>query len=396
MYLDVPTLIFAGGFVSFIGAIVLISAWLNMARPPALLWWAGSQFLFAAGVGCVGWGVAGKVPFGVIAGGSVINISTALLWAGARTFQKETVLPLWLVGGMLTWAVASALLVEGNGGNIMTVSGFVIAFGLLVASIYTLWRGRAEALSARWGLMAVMGLHVCILAGGAYDTLTTNASLLAGPQLGSWFGMIHFEGLIFSVGAPVLMITMCRERITQNYERASQIDPLTRIANRRALFSGAERLLDHCRNTQMPLSVIEFDLDRFKSINDVHGHAVGDAVLQTFVSAARGVLRQSDFFGRHGGEEFAVVLPGTNIEAAYVIAERIRHAFAEAGQVVGDRSVFATVSAGVAAMTGSDNFGDMLDNADRALYRAKGRGRNRVERTEGDQSATDGIIVRIA
>lgn len=396
MPLDVPTLIFAGSFVGLIGTVVLLGAWLNMGQPPALLWWAGSAFLFATGVGCIGFGVAQKLPTAILAGGFVSNVSTVLLWASTRAFQREPIRPSHLVAGLLAWAIADWVLLAANKPEVVLITGFVVAVALLLAAEYELWRGRAEALTARWGLMALLALHAVILVGGAYDTLYPSLPLVAGPQLNSWFGLIHFEGLIFSVGAPVLIITMCRERITLDYERASHIDSLTGIANRRALFAAAERLLNRCRTSEAPLSVIEFDLDRFKAINDAHGHAVGDAVLRAFVGATRNVLRQSDFFGRHGGEEFAAILPGTTIEAAYVIAERARHAFAEAASEIDGRAVNPTVSAGVAAMKPGDNFGDVLDNADRALYRAKGRGRNRVERAEDAAPATDGTVIRVA
>jgi diguanylate cyclase (GGDEF)-like protein len=265
---------------------------------------------------------------------------------------------------------------------------------VLLATQYELWRGRAENYTARWGLVALIALHMLILLGGLYDALHPHASITDGPQLNSWFGLINFEGLIFAVGAPILMVTLCRERVTQDYERASQIDSLTGVANRRGLFDGAERLLERGRADTSPVSVIAFDLDRFKTINDTHGHAVGDSVLRTFVAATRSVLRPNDFFGRHGGEEFAVVLPGATAAAAWAVAERARLAFAEAARGVDGRDVRATVSAGVAELKAGESFSDVLDAADRALYRAKSRGRNRVERAAG--RTEDETALRVA
>jgi diguanylate cyclase (GGDEF)-like protein len=125
--------------------------------------------------------------------------------------------------------------------------------------------------------------------------------------------------------------------------------------------------------------VLLIDLDNFKSINDRFGHAFGDRVLQIFATTARGAIRGSDFVGRLGGEEFAVVLYGLASERALVVAERIRNAFAEEAEVVEGQTVGATVSIGLAIYDGSTiGFTELLWRADRALYRAKEAGRNRV------------------
>ena len=395
MHLDVLTLIVAGSFVALISATVLAGAWFNMGHAPALKWWAGSMYIFGAGVGCIALGIATRWPGLIIEGGFLSSASTALIWAGTRAFHGRPTYAVPLTAGFFIWSTAVSLLITARGSEVATYSGFVISLALLLATQYELWRGRAEGLTARWGLIALLALHAIILTGGLYDSIHPHAPMEIGPQLNSWFGLINFEGMIFAVAAPILMVTLCRERVTLDYERVSQIDPLTGIANRRALFAGAERLLDRCRATDSPFSVIEFDLDGFKAVNDTHGHAVGDAVLRTFTDTIRGVLRPNDFFGRHGGEEFAVILPGTTLTAAYAIAERARHAFAETGREVSARQVFATVSAGVAEMQLGQNFGDVLDAADRALYRAKSHGRNRVERIE-PASADDEPVARIA
>ena len=109
----------------------------------------------------------------------------------------------------------------------------------------------------------------------------------------------------------------------------ARTDPLTGIANRAAFLENAGRVLDRCRRDSAPVSVMMFDLDRFKAINDRYGHAVGDAVIRKFCEIATAALRPNDVFGRMGGEEFAVVLPGSSIEAACARAERIRNSFAK-------------------------------------------------------------------
>jgi diguanylate cyclase (GGDEF)-like protein len=126
--------------------------------------------------------------------------------------------------------------------------------------------------------------------------------------------------------------------------------------------------------------VLLIDLDNFKSINDRFGHAFGDRVLQIFAATARNAVRGSDFVGRLGGEEFAVVLHGMARERALAVAERIRNAFADEAEVIEGQKVGATVSIGLALHDGSAiAFTELLWKADRALYQAKEGGRNRVE-----------------
>jgi diguanylate cyclase (GGDEF)-like protein len=127
-----------------------------------------------------------------------------------------------------------------------------------------------------------------------------------------------------------------------------------------------------------PVSVLAFDLDHFKAINDKSGHAAGDAVLQLFAKVARETLRATDIVGRLGGEEFVAVLPSTAAEAA-IAAERVREALAAASIVRNGRRITATVSIGVASGSPATAIDLLITRADDALYRAKGNGRNRVE-----------------
>jgi diguanylate cyclase (GGDEF)-like protein len=121
------------------------------------------------------------------------------------------------------------------------------------------------------------------------------------------------------------------------------------------------------------------DIDHFKQLNDRRGYALGDAVLRAFAQAAGRTLRRHDLMGRLGGEEFAVLLPGTAILEALEAAERLRLAALEAPAGVTDGSYSLTVSIGVAQLLEAETVGEALVRADRALYRAKRNGRNRVE-----------------
>ena len=156
-------------------------------------------------------------------------------------------------------------------------------------------------------------------------------------------------------------------------------DPLTGLFNRRHLDAVLGSCLQRCRESGQPLSLLMIDIDHFKHINDAHGHAAGDAVLQTLAQLLLRHVRPQDVACRHGGEEFLLVLPEAPATVALERAEAVRAAF-EALQVrCGDRLVSATLSCGVAMFPeDADTETSLLESADRALYAAKVQGRNRA------------------
>lgn len=158
------------------------------------------------------------------------------------------------------------------------------------------------------------------------------------------------------------------------------IDPLTKALNRRAFMRFSERELARFKRDNTHLSALMLDIDHFKKVNDVHGHAAGDHVLSKLVSIAASVLRQEDMIGRLGGEEFAIVLIDSNIEAAARVADRIRLAIKQV-KFPSDSGPFnVSVSIGVSEpLYNEASINDALERADAALYRAKRNGRDRVE-----------------
>jgi diguanylate cyclase (GGDEF)-like protein len=156
-------------------------------------------------------------------------------------------------------------------------------------------------------------------------------------------------------------------------------DGLTGALSRRAFLAAAARDLAHVRRHGGDLSCILLDLDHFKGINDTHGHAAGDRALQEVVMLLKSGLRQSDYVGRLGGEEFGVIMPGADAAAACDIGERLRQRVMNAGLPTQAGEVRLTVSVGVAALMPRDaRIEDLLRRSDMALYAAKATGRNRL------------------
>lgn len=171
-----------------------------------------------------------------------------------------------------------------------------------------------------------------------------------------------------------------RKRLESELRELATTDSLTGLPNRRHFLSRLDEELERVRRmTTQQACVMMLDLDHFKRINDTHGHSVGDKVLQLFANIMREQLRISDTSGRLGGEEFAIVLPGTSLQSAKSFAERLGQKLAELPIPVADQSIYVTVSIGITAIKPNDTSSDaVLMRADGALYQAKERGRNRV------------------
>jgi diguanylate cyclase (GGDEF)-like protein len=175
-------------------------------------------------------------------------------------------------------------------------------------------------------------------------------------------------------------IALENARLHRVVERQALVDGLTGIANRRQCEEALAQEIARSERLGTQFTLVLADLDDFKTVNDIHGHPVGDDVLREFASVLRATLRESDLAGRWGGEEFLLLLSGTDVTGGAQLAERVRAALAERSFLGRDGEVvFVTCSFGVAQHRGGGDERDLFAAADRALYRAKREGKNRVE-----------------
>ena len=174
-------------------------------------------------------------------------------------------------------------------------------------------------------------------------------------------------------------VLMVNYRLMSDIQKIASRDVLTNAFTRRRLEEEALRLLARCARTGDVLAVMMIDVDHFKSVNDRYGHPVGDAVLRRLATIAQHAIRTDDYFARYGGEEFCILLLATTEQEALVLAERLRQAYAAMALEVGGETLKSTISVGVAdsAHAGLE-WPALVAAADRALYRAKQEGRNRV------------------
>jgi diguanylate cyclase (GGDEF)-like protein len=189
---------------------------------------------------------------------------------------------------------------------------------------------------------------------------------------------LHAERLIAFASQAAIAIE--NARLFEQMRQLSITDSLTELYNRRHFFEIAILEFERTRRYNRTLSVMMIDIDHFKNINDTHGHAVGDLALCEIVTRIKSSVRTVDIVARYGGEEFVVLMPETGVEEARQVAERIRQIVANRPIEHKDAIILATLSLGVAEMDkNTKDLDELIKYADRALYKAKARGRNCVE-----------------
>ena len=176
------------------------------------------------------------------------------------------------------------------------------------------------------------------------------------------------------------VIALENARLHSIVERQAQTDGLTGLASRRHFEETLVLELARAKRFGTPLSVVLADLDDFKAVNDRHGHAVGDLVLREFAAVVQHTLREVDLAGRWGGEEFALLLPGTDAQGGMQLAERLRTAIESRPVILPDGGTLdITASLGVSSYSGTSSAEELFEAADQALYRAKTSGKNQVK-----------------
>ena len=167
---------------------------------------------------------------------------------------------------------------------------------------------------------------------------------------------------------------------TRVLEQLSNTDPLTKVANRRALFERGDLELSRADRIHNNLTLILLDCDYFKNVNDEYGHQVGDELLKHICKICNQEIRSIDFLGRYGGEEFIIILPDCDIDGGIEIAKRIQKSLKENNLTIEDKELIVTLSMGISMLTDeNETFEQLIHKADKAMYTAKENGRNRIE-----------------
>ncbi|MDQ7092978.1 GGDEF domain-containing protein [Desulfosporosinus sp. PR] len=278
---------------------------------------------------------------------------------------------------ILTFNVA---VVYGATENIRIVFASLITAVLIVFPVYKLFKHKDSSLLQKViATFYVITMISFLSRAYAALTLAHDMTLWSTNIFNTWsFLVLYLVMIVGSIG----FILLAKEKLDFEIVKAASFDELTDIFNRRTFILHAKELISLFARKKEQISYLLIDIDHFKLINDVHGHYIGDIVLKEFAATIKAQLRDYDLFGRYGGEEFAILLPGTDEEDSIEVAERLRKTI-EAASVSIAPEIKYTISIGVVTLIpNSDTNVDILYKlSDNALYTAKFQGRNRVVRS---------------
>jgi diguanylate cyclase (GGDEF)-like protein len=382
LLLDARTILLLMAFTAIPTALVLLAVSRFYAARVRGVWhWTGANFALATGLLLLGLSqTANELPARVV-GNTLLVMTTALYYLAIQRLLGDR------PNARLAWSMVAAagivfaLLWSMAAPYSLAVGTLSIALTILTglcAARLLLPLAAEKPVSHRFtGLLFLIGCILMALRLAHAMLAVDPPAHLFDPNL--WQGLIlggaHIITMLMSLGFALMIV----DQLASELNRQATLDELTGIGNRRIFYARTEAELARCRRKGTPLSVLMIDLDRFKSINDTLGHAVGDETLRRFAALVAPHLREYDFFARLGGEEFAVLLPDTAEEVAVAIAERVRELI-EAERLPDPAfAVPTTVSIGAAELAALEESVDQLmHRADLALYAAKRSGRNRV------------------
>jgi len=245
----------------------------------------------------------------------------------------------------------------------------IIWFYIAAFLAYTIIGNRAGVITT---LVSIAIIILCYLIFDLGISRTTLQGALIGLVISSVLASVHVQKI---AEFEAVLLNKNRE-----LEVLATVDGLTGVMNKRMFTEMTSKYIEAAHRTDHPLAILYLDLDYFKKVNDQHGHQVGDIMLIKFTDVVGKCLRKSDLLGRIGGEEFAVVLFETGLEDAVEVAEKIRSKVHESTYQYDEKLVEVSTSIGVSQMESkTDSMEDILQRADKALYKAKEMGRNRVE-----------------
>jgi diguanylate cyclase (GGDEF)-like protein len=361
-----------------LGVIMLAYAYSGPERGMIRIWSAG-QIL--KGLGIVGIIVRPLLPSAIAyIGPNIVIIGyflelTAFLYYGGYSARLRPALAV-LVGLLIAYNTGVAALGHGAQARHLAAlfsSSMAILTGLNAVTMAQAMRSRSKIqllLVVTNGLLSASSL---LRAGIALTTPEWT------PEGTMPINQILFAAAyVFSLSDGFAFLLLVKEDSDRTMQRMATVDGLTGLLNRAAFLSQADDLRRLCQRTGQPVTLIMLDVDYFKTINDTHGHAAGDEVLRLLGEALRHHLRDIDICGRLGGEEFAVILPGTGWADAALAAERLRLAIAELSVPFHGQIIRLSISLGIADLGGTAVLEQAMSRADSNLYTAKAQGRNRV------------------
>jgi diguanylate cyclase (GGDEF)-like protein len=387
MPLYLPTLAVVSFLVTAVLGVLLLFAWVQDRNIRALAWWGSAYLVGGFAVALISITDSLPNPVANTLSNALLFLACGMSWNGARLFDGRSVRPFAMFAGVVMWLLLFRVPGFEESVTARVIASTIIVSGYTLLAAFEIWHGTSERLVSRWPAVGVLTLHALFFASQIPLIWWDPADRTSSSFVGGWFALLALETLLYVIATAFIVLAMAKERSDRFYKSVASTDALTGVANRRALLENGRRMLRRHGRQDEPVSALMCDIDHFKSINDRFGHFIGDQVIKLFADTATASLRSTDLVGRFGGEEFAAILPSSDLEDAILVAERVRSTFETAATEVSGHPVRATVSIG-AALAGDEasSIEALLTHADEALYLAKRNGRNRVEVARGESA----------
>ncbi|MBL4583320.1 MAG: GGDEF domain-containing protein [Pseudomonadales bacterium] len=383
MHLDPRTFIVTTTLAAFVMMIVFFAQARSFPESvKGFKIWGCSLLLISIAAGLIAGRHVLPDVISVVLGNAAMTVSLALMIAALAVFHGKSIpwklpllcLVLMVLGMSYAINTDQSYQFRARVATTMNVSMFAIA-------AWSAFKGRTPS-EYQFGVFFT-GISFTVMA------LVCLTRLMTLPEEG-----VHYEGLLgndvfqliylASFSVTVLLVSvgfniMGHEKLVENYQALASRDELTGLYNRRRFIELAEQEVRRSERYERNVALLLIDIDSFKSINDTYGHQAGDAVIEDIADVMRGNFREADLYGRYGGEEFIALLPETSIGEAEFVAERMRRIIHQRWVRHEGNEINYSASFGIVQRHPKMELQQMVAQADKALYRAKDNGKNRVE-----------------
>lgn len=379
--MDLLTLTIVNQFIAGTASALLLLLFLADTRQQHLLYWTvAACCMFVSSTLATLFYLGQPLPYWLapaLSNNLTLGIHLALLAGLYRYFQHHVRLYWFFAAALVMFCLHFTDFAQQATANRLLLN-FPVMIWINVLSLRLLFGQRDPALSSVYLAFKLAFIFNIMQLGLRFMLVLseqTKLSLISGSNLLhslGFFGLTTFAILVF--GSGILLVYRRQQLALQS---SSERDPLTGVLNRSSMEQKITTELDRCQRQGSYFSLVIFDIDHFKQVNDQYGHLAGDAALRHIAAVTSAQLRSYDLLFRYGGEEFVVCLPDTDSNVANQIASRIRKAI-EGAVLANYPDLNLTISAGLASSNPTVNWQQLLTRADQALYQAKHNGRNQI------------------
>lgn len=376
---NLPTMMLCSSLMTLSVSIILTYALYYEKREKALQWWCSAMWCVCVGCFLLMFRAQDNAFWlSIVLGNAMILLGYGFVWLGFATFHGVRIRPAFVPLGAVVWLAACVMSDDFRSSfnmRAIVLSSIGAVYAALSARIaYQIYK--TERLPSAWFTYVVYTAHVVTFVARVALCWIYPVKGSVNPSIGTWFQLMMLESFVQAAFSTFIFVLLVRERSERRYRLAAEIDGLTGAATRRHFVERASALLA-AKPKHAALAVL--DLDYFKKVNDTYGHLAGDAVLRAFGSHVNKRLAPDMLLGRMGGEEFALLMPEMDQDAAAAFLESLRASVEENITHFNGNGLKITTSIGLAA---TDEVGHLFDHllagADHALYVSKDEGRNTV------------------